>query len=859
MAGSVETERNAQHALPWLRIARRPYAPLIGLATSAMAWPAAGYGAIVICVAGDFSRTGTRWIFGWPFIGQLLAATTLHLLALGFGARVGIPALFRDLAAVDPALAAPGADAALLRPALRAIVRLPVWNSCVSVVLALVVTAGCALLEAAAAGTGSPNLWVIVRGGLYATALYAAASCALGELLTRPACRMLRSAAAAAGISPYDGFVLSHRLRIVAMITPPITALLVAAEIGLSPGGGGAVAYATLIALSAVMVIALNALQYTNSRSAVRELGDACRALAAGREAGLITGSIEPLLVEMATQFDAAAARVGADRRDSGERYRAVFEAALDSVITMDHEGLIVEFNPAAEQAFGYARADVVGKPLADTIIPPALRGAHRGGLARYLSTGEGGLLGQRVEVPAMRADGSEFPAELAVSRIVRDGPPMFVAHLRDITARRNAQAAITASKRQVEEEAEIAAALLRVAETINAHLGRADMIEDIARLAVDACECDWASIYVWDEDRRAFRLRANAGGRAETRAEVEQVEFRHDTFGIVRAMKPGEILELPDCAAQELIPPALMARWQISSLLGASLWRGDAVVGSLLVGYRKRTGPFSAKQRRLALGIAHSAAIAVANNRLIGDLESASRLKTEFVSTMSHELRSPLNVILGYAEMARDPGVTAPLRDECIARIEAAGRDLLSLIESTLEVGKLEAGREELRLEEVQLPAFWAELRHGCESLPRAPHIALEWGADVPALAVVTDPRKLTIVMRNLVGNALKFTEHGRVDVDVQATADTLTLRVADTGIGIRPEDQRAIFEMFRQVDQSDSRRYGGTGLGLYLVRRFVEQLGGTVEVDSAPGRGSTFTITLPVAGRARPLCDAA
>jgi len=110
-----------------------------------------------------------------------------------------------------------------------------------------------------------------------------------------------------------------------------------------------------------------------------------------------------------------------------------------------------------------------------------------------------------------------------------------------------------------------------------------------------------------------------------------------------------------------------------------------------------------------------------------------------------------------------------------------------------------------------------------------------------------VTDPRKLLVVVRNLVGNALKFTERGSVRAEVRLEADTVILRVADTGIGIRREDQETIFDMFRQADGSDTRRFGGSGLGLYIVRRFVQQLGGTIALESAPGQGSVFTVALP------------
>jgi signal transduction histidine kinase len=171
----------------------------------------------------------------------------------------------------------------------------------------------------------------------------------------------------------------------------------------------------------------------------------------------------------------------------------------------------------------------------------------------------------------------------------------------------------------------------------------------------------------------------------------------------------------------------------------------------------------------------------------------------------------------------------------------------LLELIESTLEIGKLEAGRGGARVEPIVLTAFWRDLGAGCCRFPRRPGVVLDWQDDAPALAIQTDPHKLSIVVRNLVGNALKFTERGHVRAEVAIESTDLTIRITDTGIGIGPEDRETIFEMFRQVDGSDKRSYGGVGLGLYLVRRFVEQLGGTVSFESEMGRGTTFVVRLP------------
>jgi len=224
------------------------------------------------------------------------------------------------------------------------------------------------------------------------------------------------------------------------------------------------------------------------------------------------------------------------------------------------------------------------------------------------------------------------------------------------------------------------------------------------------------------------------------------------------------------------------------------------------------------------------------------------ARMKSEFVSMMSHELRTPINVILGYTDMIRTQSPSPEELDEDLRRIEAAGHDLLTLIENTLQIGKLEAGRDEIHLERISLPAFWTELGRSCARLPRRPEVEFVWEGDLPPVSVATEPRRLTLIVRNLVGNALKFTERGSVRASLALQQNALQLRVADTGIGIKAEDRDAIFEMYRQARKGTPHRLGGSGLGLYIVRRFVGQLGGTIQLESEPGRGSTFTVTLPV-----------
>jgi signal transduction histidine kinase len=427
---------------------------------------------------------------------------------------------------------------------------------------------------------------------------------------------------------------------------------------------------------------------------------------------------------------------------------------------------------------------------------------------------------------------------------LLATGAAIIKAH-RSNVERRQAEVALAASKERIEEEAEIAATLLHVAQMLSEYLGQPDMLERVNRLSVDVLQCDASNTFEWDERAQVFRFKCDAGTRPEVLAQVTTMTFGRDTLPLVGALEPGKLIEISQDTEQSLVPVELLALWEIGAVLVAPISRKGQIVGVLINSYRQPRR-FTARQRRLAAGIAHTTALALENSRLIVDLQQANHLKTEFVSTMSHELRTPLNVILGFATMARDTKIEFAERDHCLARIETSGHDLLALIEDTLEIAKIEEGLDRIEREPIALPELWATLGEMCARMPRNTGVELQWRPP-SAGTVHTDPRKLTVMVRNLVGNACKFTEHGWVRAEAVIDGDQLVVRVSDTGIGIRAEDQRIIFEMFRQADGSDSRRFGGTGLGLYIVRTYVLQLGGTITLDSAPGAGAAFVITLP------------
>ncbi len=400
---------------------------------------------------------------------------------------------------------------------------------------------------------------------------------------------------------------------------------------------------------------------------------------------------------------------------------------------------------------------------------------------------------------------------------------------------RRRAEEVLAGAKERSESDAALFEALARVGREMISLLDTPVILDRLCRLTTDVLGCEWSVTWlarpaegVWDPV--AAHGAADPGATRVASAAIGTLLAHLDREDVVQvAARAG--LPVPEGA--------------LVTLHGA-LRHGDELIGIHSAACRSRDG-FDPRQERMMGGITQLASLALANARLIEQLEHASRLKSEFVSTMSHELRTPLNVILGYADMLEDAEFDATEREDLLGRIKASGRELLELIESTLEIGRMEAGRDDVRFEAVSAPVLWSKLGDGCRRLPRKADVALEWSDGVPDVALVTDPRKLTVVVRNLVGNALKFTERGRVRVDAALVDGAFVLSVSDTGIGIRAEDRAIIFQMFRQADGSDARRYGGTGLGLYIVRRFVDQMGGTVAVDSEPTRGSTFTVVLP------------
>jgi signal transduction histidine kinase len=258
----------------------------------------------------------------------------------------------------------------------------------------------------------------------------------------------------------------------------------------------------------------------------------------------------------------------------------------------------------------------------------------------------------------------------------------------------------------------------------------------------------------------------------------------------------------------------------------------------------------FPTDRERFLLRIAlDQAAVSVETAWLFHQAQQASVAKSQFIATMSHELRTPLNAILGYVDLIL-LGVPDDVSDGTrshVERVQASARHLLETIDGILSFSRIEAGVEEVRAEPVDLPAL---ARESCRLLdPLARRNGLDLVCVLPddAPPVTTDAFRVRQILFNLVSNAIKFTSRGEVRLELEFGDDAAVVRVRDTGIGIPASEQDRIFEPFRQVTATLTREAGGTGLGLSVSRRLAELLGGSLDVESAEGEGSTFTLTLP------------
>ncbi len=483
---------------------------------------------------------------------------------------------------------------------------------------------------------------------------------------------------------------------------------------------------------------------------------------------------------------------------ESEESYRILAEAASDAIIRIDEKSTIQYVNTAAERIFGYAAEEMRGQPLT-MLMPEEMRESHSAGFGRYLETGERHLNWQSIEVPAQHKDGHHFPIEISFGEYNRGDTRFFIGIIRDITERRRAEKILRES-------------------------------EDQLRALADSI-----SQLTWMAEPDGFIFWYNRRWYEYTGTTPEGM-----TGWGWQSVHDAEML------------PTVLERWQASIRTGEPfemefpLRRG---ADKMFRWFLTRVVPLRDSNGRIVRWFGTNTDIEELRQARL-QAEQANRLKDEFLATLSHELRTPLNAILGWSQILKNRNLGASETEQALTTIERNARSQSQLIDDILDVSRIITGKLRLDVRAVDLSQVITAAIDAARPSAEAKNIRLQILLDPRAGTISGDPDRLQQVIWNLLSNAVKFTpKGGRVQVRLERINSHVEIVLSDTGKGIEAEFLPHVFDRFRQSDGSMTRRHGGLGLGLAIVRQLVELHGGTVAVSSdGAEKGATFIVSLPV-----------
>ncbi|OYW31308.1 MAG: PAS domain-containing sensor histidine kinase [Chthoniobacter sp. 12-60-6] len=489
-------------------------------------------------------------------------------------------------------------------------------------------------------------------------------------------------------------------------------------------------------------------------------------------------------------------------------KFSDLLESTPDAIIMANSAGRIVLANTQAEKLFGYSHGELLGQ-LVEVLLPARYRGGHVGHRSNYFDQPRTRTMGAGLELYGLRKDGVQFPVEISLSPLKTDEGTLVMSAIRDISERKKAE----------------------------------QKFRGLLESAPDA-------IVIANGDGDILLVNAQT----------------ENLFGYPRAELLGQKVEI-------LVPERFRRKHpgHRDGFVGAPKTRAMGA-GLDLFGLRKDGTEFPVEISLSPLetedGTLVSSAIRdISERRRIEqalheknvELQQAAEAKNLFLANMSHELRTPLNGIIGFAEFLADgkPGALNAKQKEYLLDILNSGQHLLQLINDVLDLAKVEAGKMELVREVFRLQAAVDEVRAVAKPIAEKKHIRVSAKIAPDMECVTLDQQKFKQMLYNLLSNAIKFTDDGGV-VDIVAARHgehQFKLSIQDTGIGIRSEDIRRLFTEFEQLESGTSRHYEGTGLGLALTRKLVELEGGSIEVESEVGKGSTFTVVLPlITGKEEP-----
>jgi len=536
------------------------------------------------------------------------------------------------------------------------------------------------------------------------------------------------------------------------------------------------------------------------------------------------------------------------DRKQGRERSLLynIINAVTDPILLTDTEGRLLIANQRALTLFTASEEESEGRRGAvrmnNMLLSSALssKAIEETGAAR------------RELLLVNPADGSDLVFELlsAITDDPRQGSGV-VSILRNVTDLRRASEEIEENYRR-----------LRIAEVqARAESDRLNLIIDSVADPIVVTDASGATSLMNEPAERLFTVPVRASALEQRWVQANDAHFSSFIAGMLVSAdqrRVGEIALIDPKLGEPLPVEAIAGKivsdhGELTAVVTILHDRREAIEkGKLYEQLKEASDELERRIQAATSDIAHQNELL---RRQAIELEQASALKSQFLANMSHEFRTPLNAMLGYTSMLLQ-GVAGPLESSAkrhLSRVESNGRHLLTIINEILDISRIEAGRMPLQVSRFDVPELVAEVRSELEPIILRSKLAItvHLPKDLPQL--VSDRQKVKQILLNLLTNALKFTHQGRITVSATRNVRerTMSLSVADTGIGIAPSDQEKIFEDFRQLDNSPTRAYGGTGLGLSICRRLAQMLDGSISVNSQAGKGSMFTLVLPIRGR--------
>ena len=490
-------------------------------------------------------------------------------------------------------------------------------------------------------------------------------------------------------------------------------------------------------------------------------------------------------------------ARAEENLRESEERYRILAETASDAFITIDENSTIQYVNTAAERIFGYAAKEMIGQSLT-MLMPEELREQHRAGFGRYLKTGKRNLNWESIEVPARHKEGRHFPLEISFGEYNRDDKRFFIGIARDITERKAAEQALHESEGKFRNLANSMSQFAWMTDASGFIFWYNDRWFEYTGTTLEEMQgWGWQAVHHPEEVERVTE---------KFKQHIALGEVWEDTFPL--RSKTGEY------------------RWFLSRALPIRNENGKVVRW-----FGTNTDIEEVRQARL-------------------QAEQANLLKDEFLATVSHELRTPLNAILGWSTILKTSEMSGEMPARAVETIYRNAKSQAQLIEDLLDVSRIITEKMRIEPHPVGLASVIEAAIETFRPAIEEKSIELESNFDCEPCMINGDEQRLLQIVWNLISNAVKFTpDGGKIAVKLENDNLHARLTVSDTGKGIEAEFLPVMFERFRQEDASSTRRHGGLGLGLAIVRHLVKLHGGTISVKSAGANlGSTFTLELPL-----------